>query len=336
VPITDKQKKLLALLADGEFHSGEELAEALGMSRSAIWKQLNGLTELGLHCKGVSGRGYRLNRRLELLDQSKIVDGLDDDCRANIGLLEVHDQLDSTNSYLSQHSQKAETLSSVCFAEHQTAGKGRRGRSWVSPFGSNIHVSILRCFPHSGPGEIAGLSLAMGVAVVRALKHLDIPGITLKWPNDVYYQGKKLGGILIEVSGEAAGPCWAVVGIGLNVYLPSSEAEKITQPWTDLSKIIGQRKISRNKLASTLLNQLIPVLVEFEQLGIKAYLDEWRQYDCLITKSAQLFVGNQIIGGIVQGIDDNGLLVLAHADGHVQNYASGEVSFHDMAHEVIG
>lgn len=331
MPITDKQKKLLALLANGEFHSGEELAETLGLSRSAIWKQLNGLTELGLHYTGISGRGYRLNKRLELLDHAKITDALDDSSRAHIFLLEVHDQLDSTNSYLSQKSQQGDASGIVCFAEHQTAGKGRRGRDWVSPFGSNIYLSILWRFPQSGLGEIAGLSLAIGVAVIRALNQLEIQGIELKWPNDLYSQGKKLGGILIEVSGEASGPCSAVIGLGLNVHLPATEAEKITQPWTDLGRLPGSKKICRNTLAATLLNHLIPVIADFETAGIAAYLDEWRAFDSLKGKPACLYIGNKTIKGIVQGIDDKGLLLLQHLDGLTQAYASGEVSFHNAA-----
>jgi BirA family biotin operon repressor/biotin-[acetyl-CoA-carboxylase] ligase len=331
LPISDKQKKLLVLLANGDFHSGTELAEALGLSRSAVWKQLNGLTELGLHCKGVSGRGYRLNKPLEFLDHGKISGALDDNARTRISLLEIHDQLDSTNSYLTKKSQDDAASGIACFAEHQTAGKGRRGRDWVSPYGSNIYLSILWRFPQSGLSEIAGLSLAVGVAVIRALVQLQIPDITLKWPNDLYWRSKKLGGILIEISGEASGPCSAVIGLGLNLYLPATEAEKISQPWTDLSRIPGSQKVSRNKLASALLNHLIPVIAEFENTGLTTYLDEWRAYDCLKDRSACLYIGNQAIEGIVQGIDDNGLLLLEHPDGTVQAYASGEVSFHNVA-----
>lgn len=327
--ITDKQKKLLTLLANGEFHSGTELASALGLSRSSVWKQLNGLAEIGIYYKGVSGKGYRLDRYLELLDHAKITNALDDGSSVLVSALEIYDQLDSTNSYLAQKAQQGAVSGIVCFAEHQTAGRGRRGRDWVSPFGRNIYLSIFWRFAQSGPGEIVGLSLAIGVAVIRALKHLHIADIELKWPNDLYWNGKKLGGILIEVSGEAEGPCSAVVGLGLNMYLSAAEAENITQPWTDLSKVLRQRKISRNLLAATLLNQLIPVLAEFETTGIQGYLEEWRQYDCLKNKSARLFIGSQVIDGIVQGIDDNGLLLLEHPNGHVQTYASGEVSFHD-------
>lgn len=324
--ISDKQKKLLTLLADGEFHSGTELADTLGVSRSAVWKQLNGLAELGLPHSAVSGKGYRLDHSLELLDMPKITEAVDDSTRGLISSLEIHDQIDSTNRYLTERSQNNAPSGSVCFAEYQTAGKGRRGRQWVSPYGCNIYLSILWRF-QQGPAAISGLSLATGVAVIRALKQHRINGIDLKWPNDIYSQGKKLGGILVEVSGETDGPCAAVIGLGLNLWVPESQAQNIDQAWTDLSKITGRNRLSRNRLAGLLLNHLLPVIAEYESSGIKAYLDEWRSYDCLSGKAATLFIGQQQFEGTVQGIDDNGMLLIERPDGSVQTFASGEVSF---------
>ena len=324
--ISDNQKKILILLADGEFHSGTELADALGISRSAVWKQINGLVELGLSHSAVSGKGYRLDKSLELLAASKINEVVNDQTRALISSLEIHDQIDSTNRYLVERSQHNVPSGAVCFAEYQTAGKGRRGRQWVSPYGSNIYLSILWRF-QQGPAAISGLSLAIGVAVIRALKQHQIDDVGLKWPNDIYSQGKKLGGILVEVSGETDGPCSAVIGLGLNLFLPETQAQSITQAWTDLSKITGQNRLFRNKLAGILLNHLLPVIAEYEGVGIKAYLDEWRGYDCLTGKSATLFSGQQQFEGIVRGIDDNGMLLMERPDGNVQTFASGEVSF---------
>lgn len=328
--ISDKQKKILSLLADGEFHSGTELADMLGVSRSAIWKHLNSLAELGLQHSAVSGKGYRLDNALELLDAAKIKEAISDQAGALISSVEIHDQIDSTNRYLVERSHNNGPSGSVCFAEHQTAGKGRRGRQWVSPYGSNIYLSILWRF-QQGPAAISGLSLAIGVAVIRALKQHQIGDIGLKWPNDIYSQGKKLGGILVEVSGETGGPCSAVIGLGLNLFLPETQAEGITQAWTDLSKITGQSRLLRNQLAGTLLNHLLPVIAEFENTGIRAYLDEWRSYDCLSGKSATLFIGQQQFDGIVRGIDDSGMLLIERTDGTVQTFASGEVSFSGSA-----
>jgi BirA family biotin operon repressor/biotin-[acetyl-CoA-carboxylase] ligase len=327
VLISDKQKKILSLLADGEFHSGTELAELLGVSRSAICKQLSGLAVLGLHHSAVSGKGYRLDKPLELLESSKINAVLNDQNKVLIPTLEIHDSLDSTNSYLMEHSRNNAESGFVCFAEHQTAGKGRRGRQWVSPYGSNIYVSMLWRFQQGGITSTAGLSLAIGVAVIRALKLYGINDVGLKWPNDIYSQGKKLGGILIEVSGEADGPCAAVIGLGLNLFLPEHQAQTITQAWTDLTQISGEIPVLRNQLAGTLLNEMLAVVNGFEMDGIKAYLDEWRSYDCLKGKAATLFIGQQQIEGIVEGIDDKGLILIKKPDGLVQAFASGEVSF---------
>ena len=325
--ISDKQKQILMLLADGEFHSGTELAEVLGISRSAICKQFKGLSELGLQHAAVSGKGYRLDKPLELLAHEPINAMLDAQHKAIISTLEIHDTLNSTNSYLVERSHNDAPSGLVCFAEHQTAGKGRRGRLWVSPYGSNIYLSVLWRFQQGGMAAAAGLSLAIGVAVIRALKQQHIHDVGLKWPNDIYSQGKKLGGILIEMSGEADGPCAAVIGLGLNLFLPETQAQPITQAWTDLTKITGANPAIRNKLAGSVLNHILAVVNGFETVGIQAYLDEWRSYDCLKGLPATLFVGSQQVTGLVDGIDDNGLLLIKRPDGRIQAFASGEVSF---------
>lgn len=326
VAISDKQKQLLQLLADGEFHSGTELARQLGVSRSAVWKQVAGLADLGLHHAAVTGKGYRLEKPLELLAAQAIINGLDLAVLPLLAQLELHDQIDSTNVYLSQQAQSHAPSGTVCFAEHQTAGKGRRGRQWVSPFGSNLYLSVLWRF-QQGYASTAGLSLAIGVAVIRALRQQQLHPVGLKWPNDIMSAGKKLGGILIEVSGESDGPCAVVIGLGINLFVPDSAAQGINQAWTDASKVNPAISLSRNQLAASLLNQLLAVLADFEQVGIKAYLDEWRGYDCLQGQPATLFIADQPYLGIVQGVDDSGLLLLQHPDGRTQAFASGEVSF---------
>ncbi len=324
--LSHTQKTILTLLADGQFHSGTELAKALNISRSAIWKQLDGLTALGLQHAAVSGKGYRLQKPLELLDEAKILAGLNDTTRPLISTIKIFDQIPSTNTYLVGQALANAPSGAVCLAEQQTAGKGRRGRHWVSPFGSNIYLSVLKRFQVS-PLAISGLSLAIGVGVIRALKQHYQLDFKLKWPNDVYYQDRKLGGILVEVSGESEGPCAAVIGLGLNLYLPEQEAIDITQPWTDLTRITGKAQVNRNALAGSLLNQLLPIIAGFEHTGIAAYLDEWRSYDCLKDKPATLYLGQHSYAGIVNGIDNQGLLLLTKTDGSTQAYASGEVSF---------
>ncbi len=323
---TDTQKTLLSLLADGHFHSGTVLAAALNISRSAVWKQIESLAEYGIEIIAVSGKGYKLTRPLELLSETQITAGLTQQAAALLSKLEIYPQIDSTNRYLVECAQHQANSSQVCFAESQTAGKGRRGRQWVSPFGCNIYLSILWQFQND-PASISGLSLAVGVAVIRALRELGLTDIGLKWPNDIYWTDKKLGGILIEVSGEAGGSCSAVIGLGLNLYLPVKETAGITQPWTDLEQIIGSTNYSRNHVASVLLSHLLPVTANFETDTLNHYLAEWRSCDVMLNKAVSIYIGNQAIDGVVMGIDDNGMLLLKNSAGEIKTFASGEVSF---------
>lgn len=321
-----KKRKLLQILADGHFHSGTELAEQLEISRSAIWKQINALEELGVTITALSGKGYRLNLPIELLDKKRLYEALNISSKPLISRLEVHDQIDSTNSHLVALTHEIPEASGVvCLAEQQTSGKGRRGRQWVSPFGSNIYCSILWRF-QEGPGSLSGLSLAVGVAVMRALKAHHIDGVGLKWPNDIYWQQKKLGGILVEVSGETSGPCSAVIGLGLNLYIAEQDASGIEQDWVDINHIQGHQ-VSRHQLLVTLIEQLLAVIAGYSAQSFAQYRDEWRQYDCMQGQQVSLFMGSQQIDGTVQGINEEGLLMLQTDGGKVQCYASGEVSF---------
>ncbi len=323
----DTQKKILSLLADGSFHSGTALADILHISRSAVWKQLQSLTVFGIEIIALTGKGYKLAQPLELLSGEKITAALSPSVNALISTLEIYPQIDSTNRYLVELARTHAKTGSVCFAESQTAGKGRHGRQWVSPFGKNIYLSILWRF-NNDLSCLSGLSLAVGVAVVRSLNALGINDIGLKWPNDIVWQGKKLAGILIEVSGEASGQCTAVIGLGLNVCLAAKHAQSIEQPWTDLQQITPEANYSRNALASGLLNQLLPVIAHFETDTLSHYLAEWRSYDANFGKQVNVYLGKQQIDGLVCGINAQGLLLLKNAAGEMKTFASGEISFH--------
>ena len=323
-----KKKRLLQILADGQFHSGTDLAEQLNLSRSAIWKQINGLEEQGIDITAVNGKGYRLHSALELLDKSRIYSLLNNTTRQGLAELEIHDQIDSTNSYLVALSNaRPDSSAIICLAEQQTAGKGRRGRQWISPFGSNIYASLVWQF-QQGPSSLSGLSLAIGVAVINALKIHGMHDVGLKWPNDIYWQQRKLGGILVEVSGEADGPCHAVIGLGLNLFLADQHGAAIEQDWVDISEILGQaHQVSRNQLVATLIEQFLAVTSQYTQKSFALYRDEWRQYDCMQGQQVSLFMGHTEIDGTVLGINDDGLLLLQTETGAVQSFASGEVSF---------
>ncbi|MEY2667254.1 MAG: hypothetical protein RLZZ384_1425 [Pseudomonadota bacterium] len=258
------------------------------------------------------------------LDTHHIKSQLTSDCLALISVLDVFDSIDSTNRYLMTQAQNNAPSGAVCFTDSQTAGKGRQGRQWVSPQGANIYGSFLWQF--SSVVQLNGLSLAIGVGVVRVLQKYGIDNVGLKWPNDIYSEGKKLGGILIEVTSRVDGKATAVIGLGLNVDLPPN-IDSITQAYTDLKTIAPHITLERNTLIAQLLNELIPLTASFGTLGLAAYVNEWRRYDCLQGKVATLYVGKQAIEGMILGIDDNGLLKLQQSNGEKNVFASGEVSF---------
>jgi BirA family biotin operon repressor/biotin-[acetyl-CoA-carboxylase] ligase len=324
--ISETLRQLVVLLADGRFHSGTELASALGLSRSAIWKQLQALHELGLELTAVSGKGYKLQQPLQLLEKTQIYTYLSAQAAELLRSLEIHDVIASTNSYLFELAAQSGESGQVCLAEYQSAGKGRRGRVWVSPYGHNIYLSILWRY-QDGPAALAGLSLALGVAVIRALHAFGLTEVGLKWPNDIYWRQRKLAGILVEVSGENGGPCHAVVGLGVNFYLSQQQAAAIDQPWVDISSALGAGAYARrNECIALLLNELLPIVADFRAGSIQKYVAEWRSYDCMLGKTVDVFIGAYRQTGVVTGIDAAGLLLLQMPDGQVQHFASGEVS----------
>ena len=318
-------RQLLERLADGQFHSGEELGELLGVSRAAVWKQLQKLQELiDLPLESVKGRGYRLSESLELLDAVSIVNAVSVHAQPLLSELKLLDQIDSTNRFAMSEAQAGAGRGYVVAAEQQTAGRGRRGRTWVSPFARNIYCSAVWEFD-GGAAALEGLSLAVGVATARAMATLGLSGVGLKWPNDVVWNGSKLAGILIEMTGDAAGRCQVIVGIGINVSMAGSQAaESIGQAWVDVQSALGQR-VSRNKLLGGLLSELLPALALFERQGFSAFQDSWASLDNMIGKQVSVHLGEQVILGAAAGVDKSGALLLDTPTGQ-QVFHGGEVS----------
>lgn len=314
---------LLQILADGHFHSGEVLGKRLGISRAAIWKHLRALEGLGLVIYAVRGRGYRFDQPIEFLDAKLIQPLLSDPVRQALSQMEILSDTDSTNNYLKVLATQGAPSGSVCLAEYQRAGRGRHGRQWVSPFGANVYVSLLWRFP-TGPAALAGLSLVVGVALARAVQDSVGPGLGLKWPNDLVWSGRKLGGILVDIAGEATGPSYAIIGIGLNLRMPAGAEVAIDQPWIDLHQICKQPP-SRNALAATILTQLICALQQYDTLGLPAFMDAWRSWDVTAGKAVQLHLPTGVITGHAQGIADDGA-ILIQVDDQLRRYASGEIS----------
>jgi BirA family biotin operon repressor/biotin-[acetyl-CoA-carboxylase] ligase len=316
---------LLPLLADGEFCSGQDLANALGVSRTAVWKQLNKLaTETGLVIDSVKGRGYRIPGGLDLLDADKVKSGLNAQAASLLTSLTLLESVDSTNAEALRWAEDSSASGRVCSAEQQTAGRGRRGRQWVSPFAGNLYLSLVWEF-EQGAAALEGLSLAVGVAVARALSQLDLPPVQLKWPNDILHQGAKLGGVLLEMTGDAAGACQVVIGVGLNVSMPTAAGKDIDQAWTDVSSLAGDKHPGRNALFSALLNELLPLAAGFEAVGFARWRDEWQSLDAFAGETVLLHAGPRQMAGVARGVNDRGALLLETGAG-VQPVYGGEIS----------
>ncbi len=310
---------MLRILADGRFHSGQQLGRDLGVSRTAIWKKLKSLEEIGLKIQAVSGKGYRLSRPLELLQHEQIFTQLNSNSQRLLNRLEILSETDSTNRYLMNRRESGV----ACFAEYQQAGRGRRGRSWHSPFAASICFSLTWHFGDTA-SSLSGLGLAVGVWIADALQAAGITGVGLKWPNDVLYNGRKLGGVLIEMKGETAGPCQTIIGIGLNVNLPETMAETIDQPWIDIRTITGQQP-ERNQIAGLLLHHLLTGLSCYQINGPTAVLERWNKLDCLAGRQVKLHFPSGVLTGTARGIDKTGALQLLCNDG-LHSVHSGEVT----------
>lgn len=315
------RQRLLRLLADGRFHSGQALGAALGISRGAVWKQVAALDGLGLDVFRVPGRGYRLSRPLELLDAPVIQSALSPATRARLGALEVAGSVESTNSRLLAG---PENTVAACLAEHQQAGRGRRGRTWVSPFGANLYLSLAWPF-ESLPPDFSCLGLAMGVAARDALADCGFAGIRLKWPNDLYASGAKLGGILLEMRGEPPGRSRVVAGIGINVSMPAGAATGIGQRWVDLAALAGGMPPSRNRLAAALLERWIAAFETFERHGFAAFHEAWRAADLLAGQAVEVSDGREVIRGTALGVAPDGALELDTPAG-LRRIVAGDAS----------
>ena len=259
----------------------------------------------------------------ELLEKNQILNRLQPEAMARLKQLVILSSVDSTNDYLLKLPHGEQVV--ACFAEEQTAGKGQRGKRWLSPPGGQIYFSLLWQFTKS-PGQILGLSVAVGVAVARALREFGIhEGLQLKWPNDVYYQGQKLVGILVETALGNPGVCNVVVGIGVNLYLTEEAAAAIDQPWTSLHRIL-QKTIARNEFAGILLNECLKALQEFSENGLSVFQAEWRSLDYLYGKRIQFTSAQQTLTGIMQGISANGELILVDDQQQQHHFLTGTVS----------
>ncbi|PYY72205.1 bifunctional biotin--[acetyl-CoA-carboxylase] synthetase/biotin operon repressor [Pseudomonas jessenii] len=309
---------LLKLLKDGRFHSGQALGAALGVSRSAVWKQLQHLeAELGLSIHKVRGRGYQLSAPLALLDPAEI----SAQAHSCAWPVQVHDSIDSTNAEALRAIERGQAAPFVVLSERQTAGRGRRGRKWVSPFAENVYYSLVLRID-GGMRQLEGLSLVVGLAVLQTLRELGVASAGLKWPNDVLVGQKKIAGILLELVGDPADVCHVVLGVGINVNMQS--AEEVDQQWTSL-RLESGKLFDRNQLVAVLGETLQRYLARHQAGGFLAIQSEWEQNHLWQGRSVSLIAGVNQIDGEVLGIDCQGALRLK-VDGVEKVFSGGELS----------
>lgn len=324
-------ERVFVALADGKFHSGENLAALFGVSRSAVWKATHRLRELGATVHAVHNRGYRLASAGDPLDAELIREGVSKALRSRLRHLEVAWSVASTNTVLLERAAPPEGACDVALAEFQSAGRGRRGRLWLAPPGGAVCLSVSWTFAQM-PRDAGSLSLAIGVCVLRALGRLGVADLRLKWPNDVLLGEAKLGGILIELRAEAAGPACAVIGIGLNVALGAGLIAAIAAQGGEAADLAapGTTRPSRNAIAGHVIDACIDGLLHFEREGLRAFMDEWRHHDALRGRAVTVLNGEERTRGLARGVDLSGALLVESPQG-LRKFVSGEVSVRPVA-----
>jgi len=310
VPLT-----LINILSDGEFHSGEQLGEQLGMSRAAINKHIQTLRDWGIDVFTVPGKGYSLPEPIQLLDEAFILSQIDD------GTVNVLPVIDSTNQYLLERLAQLKS-GDACIAEYQQAGRGRRGRQWFSPFGTNLYLSMYWRL-EQGPAAAIGLSLVIGIVIAEVLQRLGAHDVRVKWPNDLYLNDKKLAGILVELTGKTGDAAQIVMGAGINLAMKSVVSEVVNQGWINLQQV--GLNIDRNQLAVSLIKELRQALIHFEREGLTPFLSRWQRLDNYINRPVKLIIGDREVFGIARGINEQGGLLLEQ-DGVIKAWVGGEIS----------
>ena len=313
---------LLNLMSDGRFHSGEALGAALGVSRAAVWKVLSPLESQGFPIQRVRGKGYRIPPGAVLLDEHAIRSFLPEHC-SDCWSWHVYKQIDSTNAE-AQRLMAGQQRPLACVSEQQSAGRGRRGRAWVSPYAQNIYLSITEPF-NTGAQGLEGLSLVVGIALAETLQSCGYEDVALKWPNDVLLDGRKLAGILIEIAGDLTSDCVVVIGVGINVLMGKEAGESIDQAWTSLLQSSSRGELNRNRLVAVFAQKVLEAMTLFRAEGFRPFGAAWERHDAWFGQMVDVVSGAHVISGRHIGVNERGALRLETADGEVLANG-GEVS----------
>lgn len=313
---------LLRRMSNGRFHSGQALAHEFNLSRSSIFNALSQAESMGLKIHAVRGRGYRMPEPVEWLDGATVADHLGTVAEAYT--IHVLDSVDSTNAALMAAALNGAVDGTLICTEHQQSGKGRRGRQWHSVLGGSLTFSVLWRF-ENGLQSLSGLSLAVGLAIARAVNRHSRHPVRLKWPNDVLVDYRKLAGILVEVQGDMHGAAFAVVGVGLNVRMSGAQRDAVDQAVVDLAEM--GVAVGRNRLLADCLLELHAVLSLFRQHGFASLREDWLKLDAYAGRAVALALPDaRSVRGMASGVDETGAFLLRDAQATLRPYSGGEIS----------
>ncbi|QBF83173.1 bifunctional biotin--[acetyl-CoA-carboxylase] ligase/biotin operon repressor BirA [Shewanella maritima] len=309
-----RKRQILQLLSAQRFVSGETIAKHIGLSRGAVNQHIDAMAEYGIDIYSVKGKGYQLASAVSLIDEAELIANIDKRCF-------YFDEIDSTNAFVMGHA--AELASGdFCVAEYQSQGRGRRGRAWQSPYGHHLYTSLF-WRSQLAPQQLMGLSLVVGCALVKVLQDFGVTELGLKWPNDIYLEGRKLAGVLVELGQNQTQGVELVIGIGLNMNMPATQGNQIDQPWSDLSHL--DKSMSKTQLLIALHKQLTCDLREFEANGLASFIERWNQADLFMQKQVKLLMAPNEVHGVYHGIDNQGAVVLETEAG-MKSFIGGEIT----------
>ena len=319
----DSWLPLLRAISDGASHSAEELTATLAIPIADINLQIETLHGLGLSVLGNPSKGFRLPYPIDLLDAAELIVSLPEWCHERIVSYEVAGQVDSSNTRLLAQPRPEDGQIRVFLAEYQTAGRGRRDRTWVSPPASGICLSLAVGIGGT-PSDLAALPLALGVATRRALTKLRIEPVGLKWPNDLMGEGK-LAGILVELRHDADNRLHLVAGLGLNYRLPDSQSAAMTDKWSDIFSMCDGAPPSRKELVQQILPEWVSALDIFVLQGLAPFLMEFRLADVCMNQQVDLVSETSTTHGVCRGIADDGCLFLQSGE-ETHRIIAGDIS----------
>lgn len=323
--MTTREKILAALTATTSYVSGEELSQQCGISRTAVWKQIQKLQEAGYQIEGQRRLGYRLLNGADVLNREEICRALPDGFFGSTEQIFCYEEIDSTNLESRRLILQGHGQGTVIVAEQQTAGRGRLGRHWESPSGTGIWFSVI-LEPGVSLQQTSSYSFVMAVAVAEGIRQATGLEAQVKWPNDVLLQGKKVCGILLELVAEMSQVHQLIAGIGINANQQLADfPEEVQQKAISLAVAVGH-PVQRTSILCAVLQKIEENCLLLERQGFDAIREKWLSLSCVIGKEVQIVrQGDAILTGTAIGLGHDGSLQVQTAQG-VEQVVAGDVS----------